>query len=97
MSVVLALRCTEGRCGNLVRAHRPGFICGIDVNIVAEDGASQTERQLRDRGREQMYIAALRLTEKEGVERTYTDGAGRARAGLARLCVAQVSRICFGG
>ena len=57
MSVVLAseLNCyvsKEGRCGNLVRVLRPGFICGIDVNIVAGDGASQTEGQLLDRGKE---------------------------------------------
>ena len=35
-----------------MRVPRPGFICGIDVNIVAEGGASQTEGQLRDSGRE---------------------------------------------
>ena len=107
--------CKEGRCGNLVRVHRPGFICGIDVNIVAEDGASQTEGQLRDRRRErelerergQVYIAALRLTEKEGGRRTrmYTDGAGRAARAwhgyaspkfLAFVLEAEYATRCYG-
>ena len=63
-----------------MRVHRPGFICGIDVNIVAEGGASQTEGQLRDREgvgeRGQVYIAALRLREKEGGRRTHVHGWG---------------------